>query len=194
MKACNLKKGNIVQINNTPYQVKHIDVQTPSARGANTLYKVRYSSIPGGQKLDQSYRGNDMLEEMELVRRSVNFLYNDQDTYNFMDNHNYEQYAIPIETIQINFASFMPLKDRMQFATSMATSPSSILNLYLGVTQNDIGKNWLTDGLEGITVLLFDENPICIELPASVTHGNCRNRACNQRCDRNQPEQTGHPC
>lgn len=132
MKACNLKKGNIVQINNTPYQVKHIDVQTPSARGANTLYKVRYSSVPGGQKLDQTHKGNEMLEEMELERRSVNFLYNDQDTYNFMDNRNYEQYAIPLETME------------------------------------DQAK-WLTDGLEGITVLLRDGNPICIELPASVT-------------------------
>lgn len=132
MKACNLKKGNIVQINNTPYQVKHIDVQTPSARGANTLYKVRYSSVPGGQKLDQTHKGNEMLEEMELERRSVNFLYNDQDTYNFMDNRNYEQYEIPLETME------------------------------------DQAK-WLTDGLEGITVLLRDGNPICIELPASVT-------------------------
>ena len=127
MKACNIKKGNIVQINNKPYRVKHIDVQTPSARGANTLYKVRYASVPGGQKLDQTYKGNDMVEEMELERRSVNFLYNDQDTYNFMDNQNYEQYAIPVEAIE------------------------------------DQAK-WLTDGLEGITVLLLDGNPILIVL------------------------------
>ena len=42
-KACNLTKGNVVSINGTPYQVKQIEVHTPSARGANTLYKVRFA-------------------------------------------------------------------------------------------------------------------------------------------------------
>ena len=48
-KASSLQKGNIVNIDNHPYQVKQIDVHTPSARGANTLYKVRYASLITGQ-------------------------------------------------------------------------------------------------------------------------------------------------
>ena len=131
MKACNLKKGNIVQINKKPYQVKHIDVQTPSARGANTLYKVRFSAIPGGQKLDQTFKGNDLLDEMELERRPVNFLYSDADAYHFMDNENYEQYPLSLKS----------LEDQVK---------------------------WLADGLQGITLLLLDGQPMCIELPASV--------------------------
>ena len=57
-KACNLKKGHIVSINNLPYQVKQVDVHTPSARGANTLYKVRFNCVSTGQKLDQTFKGN----------------------------------------------------------------------------------------------------------------------------------------
>ncbi len=41
-KACDLKKGNVVEINDNAYMVKHIDVRTPSARGAVTLYKIRF--------------------------------------------------------------------------------------------------------------------------------------------------------
>ncbi|MGD8365055.1 MAG: elongation factor P-like protein YeiP, partial [Desulfobacterales bacterium] len=52
MKASNLKKGHVVLINGHPCQAKQIDVQTPSARGANTLYKVRFAAIPSGQKLE----------------------------------------------------------------------------------------------------------------------------------------------
>ena len=55
-KACNLQKGHIVKINGQAYQAKQIDVQTPSARGANTLYKVRFAAVPSGQKLDQTYK------------------------------------------------------------------------------------------------------------------------------------------
>jgi elongation factor P len=93
-KACNLQKGNIIQLNGNPYQVKKIDVQTPSARGANTIYKVRFAAIPSGQKLDQTFKGNDFLDEMELQRRPVSYIFNEQDMYTFMDTENYEQYTL----------------------------------------------------------------------------------------------------
>lgn len=99
VKACNLQKGNVVDINGQPYQVRHIDVQTPSARGANTLYKVRFAAVSSGQKLDQTFKGNDTLEALELERRPVSFLYNDQGVYTFMDTENFEQYPIPEDAL-----------------------------------------------------------------------------------------------
>jgi len=99
-KACNIKKGNVVRVNNRICQVKQIEVQTPSARGANTLYKIRFSGIPDGQKVEQTFKGNDMLEELEMERRSVSFLYQDQDMYTFMDTENYEQYTLAAENME----------------------------------------------------------------------------------------------
>ncbi|MDP4978606.1 MAG: elongation factor P-like protein YeiP [Desulfobacterales bacterium] len=99
LKASNLKKGNIVLINGHPYQAKQIDVQTPSARGANTLYKVRFAAIPSGQKLEQAFKGNDTLDEVDLERRPINFLYKDRDFFTFMDTDNYEQYTLAEELL-----------------------------------------------------------------------------------------------
>jgi len=99
-KASNLQKGNIVNIDNHPYQVKQIDVHTPSARGANTLYKVRYASLVTGQKLDRTYKGNDVLEEMAVDKRRGSFLYRDQNMYTFMDSENYEQYTLSAENLE----------------------------------------------------------------------------------------------
>ena len=130
-KACNLQKGNVVSINAQPYQVKNIEVHIPSARGANTLYKVRFNNVSTGQKLDETYKGNDVLEELDLERRPSSFLYKDQSLYTFMDSENYEQYTLSKE--------------------------------YLGEQ-----VQWLEDGLEGITVLLLNGNPLCIELPAAM--------------------------
>ena len=130
-KASNLQKGNIVNIDNHPYQVKQIDVHTPSARGANTLYKVRYASLITGQKRDQTYKGNDNLAEMEVDKRQVSFLYRDQNLYTFMDSENYEQYTLSEETLE----GQVP---------------------------------WLVDGLEGITALIRDGHPLCIELPQTI--------------------------
>ncbi len=48
MKASQLRKGNVIGINGVAYRVRDIDMQTPSARGGNTLFRVRMTSIPGG--------------------------------------------------------------------------------------------------------------------------------------------------
>ncbi len=94
LKASNLQKGNIVRLNQQPYQVKQIEIHTPSARGANTLYKVRFSAVMGGQKLDMTFKGNDTLESMDVDRRSTSFLFRDRNMYTFMDSENYEQYTL----------------------------------------------------------------------------------------------------
>lgn len=130
-KASSLKKGNVVSIDGQPFIVKQIDVHTPTARGANTLYRVRFASLVTGQKLDQTYKGADMLEEMTVDKRQASYLYRDQDIYIFMDSGNFEQYAMPSEAL-------------------------------LGQLQ------WLMEGMEGITVLLRDGLPLCIEIPATI--------------------------
>ena len=99
-KACNLKKGHVVSINDQAYQVKQVEVHTPSARGANTLYKVRFNCVSTGQKLDQTFKGNDILEEIDLEKRSSSFLFSDQDMYTFMGSENYEQYTLPKENLE----------------------------------------------------------------------------------------------
>ncbi len=99
-KACNLQKGNIIQLNGRPYQAKKIEAHTPSARGANTLYKVRFSEIPSGQKLDQTFKGNDFLEEMELERRHVSYIFKQHEMYTFMDSDNYEQYTLSTDHME----------------------------------------------------------------------------------------------
>lgn len=99
-RACDLKKGNVVEINNDAYLVRHIDVRTPSARGAVTLYKVRFSNIKTKQKYEDSFKGNDMLDDVDLQRKPVQYLYPDGDFHVFMDTLEYAQYMIAEDAIE----------------------------------------------------------------------------------------------
>jgi len=99
-KACDLKKGNVVEINGDAYMVKHIDVRTPSARGAVTLYKMRFSNIKTKQKYEESYKGGDVLGEVDLQRKPMQYLYPDGDFYVFMDSLEYGQYMVSAEAIE----------------------------------------------------------------------------------------------
>ena len=93
-KASDLKRGMIVEINGEPYVVKNVDVKSPSSRGANTLYKVRFNNVQTKQKLEETYKGEDMLNDVDFSRRAVQYLFKDGDMHTFMDVEDYAQYTL----------------------------------------------------------------------------------------------------
>ncbi|MBT3308772.1 MAG: elongation factor P-like protein YeiP [Gammaproteobacteria bacterium] len=93
-KASELKRGMVVEINGIPHSVKTIEAKSPSSRGASTLYKIRYTNLQSGQKLDESHKSDDLLKEADCQRKEVQYSYNDGDHYVFMDLEDYSQYEI----------------------------------------------------------------------------------------------------
>lgn len=93
-KAADLKRGMVVEIGGTPHAVKQVEAKSPSSRGASTLYKVRFTNLQTGQKLDESYKGDMLLKEADCVRRQVQFSYVDGDLFTFMDMEDYSQYML----------------------------------------------------------------------------------------------------
>lgn len=99
-KASDLKRGMLIDINGAPHVVKHIDVKSPSSRGAATLYKVRYNNMQSGQKLDESYKGDDFLREADCQRVAVQYSYHDGSHYVFMNLEDYSQYELNGEDLE----------------------------------------------------------------------------------------------
>ncbi len=93
-KAGDLKRGMIVEIKGDPHVVKTIEANSPSSRGASTIYKIRYNNLRTGQKLDESYKTDDMLKEADCSRVSVQYSYLDGDNYIFMNSEDYSQYEL----------------------------------------------------------------------------------------------------
>jgi elongation factor P len=94
-KASDLKTGSIVLINEVPHVVQTLDAKSPSSRGAGTLYKVRFRNLKTGQKLDESFKGDDALKEADCTRKKTQFSYVDGENLVFMDLEDYSQYALP---------------------------------------------------------------------------------------------------
>ena len=99
MKASELSKTSIVNISGIPHRVETLQVQTPSARGGSSLYKVRFRNVQNGHKVDQTLRGDDQLEEASFDNRDVQFLYKNGDSYAFMDLEDYKQFELQDEYI-----------------------------------------------------------------------------------------------
>ena len=102
-KACNLKRNNVVRIEGQIYKVKQIFAQTPSARGGATLYKVRFAQIQTQQKLDKVYKGEDQIEDVDLDKKTIQYLYSDSDTYTFMTMDDYSQHTLTKEELEGQF-------------------------------------------------------------------------------------------
>lgn len=73
-RANEIKRGYAVSLNGKLLLVKDIDIQTPSARGASTLYKMRFTDIKTGQKVEERFKGDNNLETILLTHRTVIFL------------------------------------------------------------------------------------------------------------------------
>lgn len=99
MKASELKKGTVAAINGENYIVKEIHVQSPSSRSGNTLYKAQYRHVVTKNKLDQTYKGDDDVQTVELLRRPVQLLFRDQDSCTFMDIESYEQHTLGLQQL-----------------------------------------------------------------------------------------------
>lgn len=98
-KAADLKKGAIIEQDGQLLLVRNIDVRSPSSRGANTLYKVTFTNIQKKQKVEQTLIGTDFLKEADCNRTMLQFLFKDEQFYNFMDVENYNQYALTVEDV-----------------------------------------------------------------------------------------------
>ncbi len=97
--AKDFKRRMVVEIDGAPHMIEQINVQTPSARGAATLYKIKARNLKSKVRVEKSYRGTDSLNESSFERRPIQFLYRDPEAFHFMDAADYNQFSLPAEEL-----------------------------------------------------------------------------------------------
>ncbi len=101
--ASDLRKGLKVQIDGNPYIV--IDFEFSKPGKGQALYRCKMRNMISGNQLVNTYRSNDKFEKADLEERKMQFLYNQDNEFHFMDTDNYEQLFLTREQIgdNINF-------------------------------------------------------------------------------------------
>ncbi len=118
MKANELKKGMVFQSAGQNIVVKQVQVQAPSSRSGNTLYKVRGQDVASGQKFERSFKGEEVVEPVDIARRAVQLLYRDADGCTFMDGETYEQYTLAEDAVHDELPF---LSDGLEGITALVT-------------------------------------------------------------------------
>ncbi len=99
MQAKEIKPGAVVNFNGAPILIQSVNVQTPSARGAATLYKFRGKNIVTRQKADITLKGSESLDEADFQRRSVKLMYTDATHMHLLDQEDYNQFSLLLEDV-----------------------------------------------------------------------------------------------
>ncbi len=100
MKANEIKKGMVIEQDNKKILIKSVFVQSPHSRGGSTLYKTVGSDISSGQKFERSFKGDEVVRQIDVSRRIVQLLFHDADTYTFMDSENYDQFILSADQLE----------------------------------------------------------------------------------------------
>jgi elongation factor P len=93
------KRGARILVDGQPYTIDEYTTQSPSARGAATLVKVRLRHVVTGQVSDRTFKAGERFEEPDVAIRTVQFLYRDGDDFHFMDQQTYDQFTLGAETL-----------------------------------------------------------------------------------------------
>lgn len=129
----NLKKGTIFQWEGVPYKVLDYN-QKVMGRGGS-IVNVKIKSLLDGKVLAKTFKGNDQLDSADVTNQAVQYLYNDANTFFFMNGDTFEQSEIPADIIG-ELSGYMKEGDTVtvQLFDGRAINIELPKNVYLEVT------------------------------------------------------------
>lgn len=95
--ASSLKTGTIFKEDKAPWLVEKYE-HTKTARGGATV-KVMARNLLTDQVLEKRYQSNDKVEDADVLRKNIQYLYNDGNSYYFMDPGSFEQFKLNKEKV-----------------------------------------------------------------------------------------------
>lgn len=90
MDAIDVKRKTTFEFENTPYICMEAVVNTPTARGGQTLVRLKMRNLLTNAVFEKSFRANDKFKEPDLQSVPASYLYSDNDGSHFMDQETFE--------------------------------------------------------------------------------------------------------
>jgi elongation factor P len=164
-----LKKGQLFQLDGEPFRVLEYS-QKVMGRGGS-IVNVKIKSLIDGKVLAKTFKGNESIEPADVSNQTVQYLYNDGNTYYFMNGETFEQFEVSSDIIGDN-AGYLKEGDNV-IAQSFDGNVINVelpKNVYLEVayTENVVKGDTTSSVLKDATL----ETGITIKVPAFIKQGD----------------------
>jgi len=90
LEAIDIKRKTFFEFEGAPYHCLDVEVSKPTARGGQTLVRVKMRNLITRAVFDRTFKAGDKFKEPDLVVESAAFLYAGGDEYHFMDQATFE--------------------------------------------------------------------------------------------------------
>ena len=88
--AINIKRKMFFEFENTPYHCLEAEVNTPTARGGQTLVRLKMRNLLTSAVFEKTFKASDKFKEPDLEIGPASYLYSDKDGSHFLDQETYE--------------------------------------------------------------------------------------------------------
>ncbi len=164
-----LKKGTVIQVDGKPFRV--IDYNQKVMGRGGSIVNVKIKNLIDGSVIPKTYKGADKIEPAEVNNREVQYLYNDDTTYYFMDPSTFEQFELNADVVD-EAKNYLREGDmlNMQLFDGRIINVELPNSLYLAVTYaEDVVKGDTTSSVLKDATL---ETGLVIKVPAFIKVGD----------------------
>jgi elongation factor P len=88
--AINIKRKTLFELENTPFACLDSTITTPTARGGQTLVRLKMRNLLTSAVFEKTFKANDKFKEPDLQLVPASYLYSDGAGSHFLDQESYE--------------------------------------------------------------------------------------------------------
>ncbi len=99
IEAIEIKRKMFFEYENAPFHCIEVEVSRPTARGGQTLVRVKMRNLLTKAVFDRTFKAGEKFAEPDLVKINAAYLYADNHGFNFMDQESFETLTLPTETV-----------------------------------------------------------------------------------------------
>ncbi len=94
IEAISIKRKMFFEFEDTPYHCLDVEISTPTARGGQTLVRLKMRNLLTRAVFDKTFKAGDKFKEPDLALAPASYLYTDGDGSHFMDQETYETHSL----------------------------------------------------------------------------------------------------
>jgi elongation factor P len=167
--TADFKKGMFIEFKDEPHQI--VEFQHVNPGKGSAFVRTRLKSLKTGRVQEFTYKSGESVVEVLVETHEMQFLYKEgEDTYLFMDNQNYEQYAVSAAMLD-TFANYLKPNDIYQILVHEDTVVGIRLpkKVRLLVTESEEGARGDTVG--GAQKVVTLETGAHVSVPLFIKEG-----------------------
>ena len=90
IEAIDIKRKMFFEYEGAPYHVLDVEVSRPTARGGQTLVRIKMRNLVTRAVFDKTFKAGEKFDEPDLVMVEASYLYADSAGLNFMDQESFD--------------------------------------------------------------------------------------------------------